>query len=186
MQVIASFFTGKKEPEVFGKAWAEVSKEFWTSRLKGYGWIGEKISQVIENKEKVYASCYRRHDETPVYSKRLLCLAGDASGSFSPALGAGASQAIEDALILSTVLGCVSRTQDLERAFQVYESIRHPRRNRVAMESNKQGLKITGNMEGVGTDREKLAQAVQEPYDFLFNFDLKESVSEARRMMGKP
>jgi hypothetical protein len=79
--------------------------------LKGYGWIGEKISQVIESQERVYASCYRRHDETPVYYKGRLCLAGDAS----------ASQAIEDALILSTVLGCVSGTQDLEKAFQVYE-----------------------------------------------------------------
>jgi hypothetical protein len=69
MQVIASMFTGKNEPEVFGKAWAELSKEFWTSRLKGYGWIGEKVSQVIENREKVYASCYRRRDETPVYSQ---------------------------------------------------------------------------------------------------------------------
>ena len=36
-------------------------------------------------------------------------------------------------------------------------------------------------MPGVGTDRAKLAKAVAEPYDFLLNFDLSESVNEARR-----
>ena len=87
MQVIVSTFTGKPQPEVFGKAWTEVPKELWTSRLKGYGWIGDKVTQVIEAQGKAYASCYRRHEETPVYTKGRLCLAGDAAGSFSPALG---------------------------------------------------------------------------------------------------
>ena len=87
MQVIAGFFTpGHPTPEVYGKAWVEVTKEFWTSRLKGWGWIGEKISQVIEGQEKVFAACRRQQDETPVYCKGRICLAGDAAGSFAPAL----------------------------------------------------------------------------------------------------
>ena len=183
MQIIASFKVNEPDEETHGKAFVQVEKEFWTSKLQSRGWIGQKISQVIEGQDMVYASCFRRHDGIPLYSKGRLCLAGDAASSFSPALGAGASQAIEDALILSTVLGHASEPADLERAFKVYEDIRRPRRERVAMESNKQGAKITGQLPGVGLDLDKLAKALQEPYDYLFTYDLDRAVNEATRRM---
>jgi salicylate hydroxylase len=135
MQVIASLRAKEPFVEVHGKPFVQVEKEFWTSRLKAwdFGGIGEKICQVIENQDSVYASCARQHDETPIYSEGRICLAGDASGNFSPALGAGALQGIEDALILATILGDVGELEELEKAFQVYDSMRHPRRKWVTV-----------------------------------------------------
>lgn len=185
MQVIAGFFTpGNPTKEVFGKAWVEVSKEFWTSRLKDWGWIGEKISEVIERQDKVFAACRRSTDETPVYSRGRICLAGDAAGAFAPALGAGAGQAVEDALVLSTILTCVNGTDELVKAFRVYDQMRLPRRQFVATESNKQLRKITGVMDGIGTDKEKLKEAILEPYKQLFNFDLEGEMEKARELVG--
>ena len=188
MQVIASLRAKEPVAETHGKPFVPVEKEFWTSRLKAWdlGWIGEKICRVIENQDSVYASCARQHDETPVYSEGRICLAGDAAGNFSPALGAGASQGIEDALVLATILGEVSAPEELEKAFQVYTSMRRPRRTWVAMESNKQDRKITGRMEGVGVDMAKLEKAVREPYDQLLGYDLEATIREARSWKTAP
>ena len=98
-------------------------------------------------------------------------------------MGAGASQAVEDAMILHAVLGSVHAPERIDKAFQVYDAIRRPRREWVAEESNKQGVKITGRMEGVELDIEKLAKAVQEPYEQLYGYDLEGSIEEAKRMM---
>ena len=97
--------------------------------------------------------------------------------------GAGASQAIEDALFLSALLGCVNGSDSLEKTFRIYGDIRSPRRERVAAESNKQLRKITGVMEGVGTDREKLAKAVQEPYSYIFGYDFEQELQKAKDAM---
>ena len=188
MQVIASLRAKEPVEGVHGKPYVQVETEFWTSRLKEWdlGWIGEKICQVIEEKNSVYASCARQHDETPVYSKGRICLAGDAAGNFSPALGAGASQGIEDALVLATILGEVGEPDELEKAFKAYDSIRRPRRKWVAVESNKQDRTITGRMQGVGVDVAKLEKAVQEPYDLLLGYDLEGVVQEAGRWKTTP
>lgn len=183
MQVIASFHGEKPVAEVFGKPFVEVDKDFWMSRVEGWGWIGDKISKVVESQDKVYAASVRYHDETPTYCDGRLCIAGDAAGSFSPALGAGASQGIEDAMILYAVLGCARGPEDVKKSFQVYDSIRRPRRAWVAIESNRQVVKITGRMDGVGLDMEKLAKAVQEPYEQLYGYNLEGSIEEAKKQM---
>jgi hypothetical protein len=53
----------------------------------------------------------------------------------------------------------------------------------VATESNKQLRKITGVMEGVGTDRAKLAKAVQEPYEQIFGYDFEQELQKAKDAM---
>ena len=80
MQVIAGFRGDKPVAEVYGKPYVEVKKEFWTKRLEGWGWIGEKISQVIEKQKKVYAASGRYHDPTPTYCNGRLCIVSHIDG----------------------------------------------------------------------------------------------------------
>ena len=64
-------------------------------------------------------------------------LMGDAAHAMPPHAGAGAGQAMEDAFIMSEVLGCIASSESpsssvemqkrIEVAFGVYEAIRRPR-----------------------------------------------------------
>jgi salicylate hydroxylase len=81
------------------------------------------------------------HPKTPTYYKSLICLLGDIAHASGPHQGAGAGQALEDALILTHALAKLSttvpqhtlsqpspnRTRAIEAAFQAYDEIRRPR-----------------------------------------------------------
>lgn len=75
------------------------------------------------------------HPDTPTYYNSRVCLLGDSAHASSPSQAAGAGQGLEDALILSRILGLVSSPDQLESCFQVYDSIRRPRAQHVVQES---------------------------------------------------
>ena len=183
MQVIAGFRSDKPVPEVFGKAFAEVDKEFWLSRLKGWGWIGERISKVVQAQEKVFAVSGRVHLPTPTYINGRICVAGDAARSFAPARGAGAGQGMEDALVLSTVLGSVRDSADIEKAFEVYDRLRRPRREQVAEYSNDAMRILTGSDPKCGTNVDKLRDRVEFWNDLIFDYDLEGLQKTSRELM---
>ncbi|KAF2732245.1 FAD/NAD(P)-binding domain-containing protein [Polyplosphaeria fusca] len=81
------------------------------------------------------------HPNTPTYFDSHICLLGDVAHAGGPHQGAGAGQCLEDALILSRVLGklfhsaapgilsvpSARRTQLIEAAFAAYDEVRRPR-----------------------------------------------------------
>jgi salicylate hydroxylase len=80
------------------------------------------------------------HPPAPTYYNSRLCLAGDAAHASTPHQGAGASQAIEDAFVLSNLLGyCVSK-ESISSAFAAYDAVRRPRTQMVVETSRKQGM----------------------------------------------
>ena len=75
--------------------------------------------------------------------------------------GAGAGQAIEDALILSYVLSLISHPRQIPHAFKCYDEVRRPRSQRAAISSREAGELIgleegmverLGGVEGVGRE----------------------------------
>ncbi|KAG9206323.1 hypothetical protein G6514_005049 [Epicoccum nigrum] len=84
------------------------------------------------------------HPTTPTYHNSLVCLLGDVAHASSPHQGAGAGQALEDALVLthalSTLFGTtasspsalrgpssLARAQAFGAAFRAYDEVRRPR-----------------------------------------------------------
>lgn len=81
------------------------------------------------------------HLNTPTYYNSLICMLGDVAHASGPHQGAGAGQCLEDALVLSRVLGRLfqttpsstlsraspTRTQLFEAAFEAYDQVRRPR-----------------------------------------------------------
>lgn len=81
------------------------------------------------------------HITTPTYYKGLICMLGDVAHAGGPHQGAGAGQCLEDALILSRVIGKLYhstsqstlstpsplRKKVVEAAFQAYDEVRRPR-----------------------------------------------------------
>lgn len=93
-------------------------------------------------------------------------LIGDAAHAMTPFLGAGASQAVEDAFILATALGHSNTTREtLDRALEVYDTIRRPVALAVQENSRKSGHYACMRLEGVSfenrTDPKELWEDLQ-------------------------
>ena len=71
------------------------------------------------------------HPPAPFYSKGAVTMMGDAAHATTPWQGQGASQAIEDALVLETLLGRVRSVSRISNAFSAYDQIRRERTQRV-------------------------------------------------------
>ena len=104
------------------------------------------------------------HPTTPTYISCFpytCALIGDAAHAQSPFQGSGAGQAIEDALILSHVLGLITSPSGIPAAFQAYDSVRRPRGDKAVRTSEEAGELIglqeemverVGGLEGVGRE----------------------------------
>jgi 2-polyprenyl-6-methoxyphenol hydroxylase-like FAD-dependent oxidoreductase len=80
------------------------------------------------------------HPDTPTYHNGRVVLLGDSAHASSPSQAAGAGQGLEDALVLSRLLGLVESVDQLDTAFQAYDAVRRPRAQRVVQESNEVGI----------------------------------------------
>jgi salicylate hydroxylase len=125
--------------------------------------------------------------EVPTFSSRTLrlLLLGDSAHACAPHQGAGAGQALEDAHILSHILGACSSSSDLLAAFTAYESVRMPRTKFVQIHGRLQGELLDLQRPDVGTDLEKLKAVVDVPIREIWNCDLNAELEKAQVVMRK-
>lgn len=127
---------------------------------------------------KAYAESPHEVD-APTYSRGRICIMGDAAHSMTPWQGSGASQAIEDAMILEHLLGQVENPNQLDAAFEVYDQIRRPRTQRIVHSSSGTGMIINGRGPGVGLDLEKAQESLPGRWAFIYGQDQAEHKQEA-------
>lgn len=123
------------------------------------------------------------HDEK--CSKGRVCLLGDSFHASTPHLGAGAGQALEDAYILSNLLGNVGNAEDLPKAFEAYDAVRRPRSQQVVRFSRAQGLACAFLGDGVGEDVTGLEKVTYDRYNCIWDEDLEEQLEKARRVVTR-
>jgi salicylate hydroxylase len=87
--------------------------------------------------------------------------------------------ALEDAYVLSNVLGKCTSTADIPAALTAYESVRLPRALRVTAMSLEQGKLLDMEAEGLGDDLEKIAEALNTRVRWIWNMDLEAHLAEA-------
>jgi salicylate hydroxylase len=75
----------------------------------------------------------------PRWSSGRLTLLGDAAHPMLPHLGQGVNQALEDAVVLATLLGASKSPAGVPRALAAYEGLRRDRTARVQLGSRRQG-----------------------------------------------
>jgi salicylate hydroxylase len=75
----------------------------------------------------------------PRWSSGRLTLLGDAAHPMLPHLGQGVNQALEDAVVLATLLGASPNPADVPRALATYERLRRDRTARVQLGSRRNG-----------------------------------------------
>lgn len=130
------------------------------------------------------------HSITPIYYNSLICMLGDVAHAGGPHQGAGAGQCLEDALILSRVLGKLHRsipastltapspprTKTIEAAFQAYDEIRRPRAQKQVVTSHACG-EVYNFMDPVaGDDIVKCVENLNNRFSWIWQHDLAADV----------
>ncbi|KAI8631538.1 salicylate hydroxylase [Xylariaceae sp. FL1651] len=139
--------------------------------------VGNSLVELILSAPSVHAYSQHEHKSTESYFQNNICLVGDAAHASTPFQGAGAGQALEDCVILSSLLGEIADSSDISRAFKVFESVRMPRCKQVIKSSNEVGHILCGmkNYDNL----EDWRRALESRWDFLHKFDLKDQEEKA-------
>lgn len=87
--------------------------------------------------------------------------------------------ALEDAYVLSNLLGKCSSILQIEKAFEAYDYVRVPRANRVVALSREQGKTLDMEGDGLGDDLEKLAESLNTRVRWIWNEDLEAHLATA-------
>lgn len=111
---------------------------------------------------------------------------GDAAHASTPHQGAGAGQAIEDAFILSSLLGdeLTKTTTDIPTAFKVYDAIRRPRSQKVVSTSRAAGL--TYAFQGAaGGDIGKIREELMHRFQWIWAEDMERQAEQAKSLLRR-
>jgi salicylate hydroxylase len=108
-----------------------------------------------------------------------VCLLGDSAHTATPHFGAGAGQALEDAYILSNLLGHCTSIADIPYAFQAYDIVRIPRTHRVIKDSFEQGKVMGFHGTETGDDVEKIAHKLNNAQRWIWDIDLPKELEKA-------
>lgn len=116
-----------------------------------------------------------------------VCLLGDCAHASTPHQGAGAGMAIEDAAVLSVLLGNVKGAgpSGLERAFRAYDAVRRPRTQRLVTTSRDAGMLYDFQKEGVGDDPELIKQDLLQRMKWIWDLDLTQHCKDAVELMDQ-
>ncbi|PSN69351.1 salicylate hydroxylase [Corynespora cassiicola Philippines] len=137
------------------------------------------VEAMLENPDlKAYAEWHHEVD-APTYSKGHVCLMGDAAHSMTPWQGSGAGQAMEDAMILETLLGEVKDPSQIVPAFKAYDQTRRPRTQRIIKSSHGTGVIMCGRNAETGLDMDKIRNVLSERWKFIHGQNQKEHKKEA-------
>jgi salicylate hydroxylase len=124
------------------------------------------------------------HPPAPTYFKGRLALLGDAAHASTPHQGAGAGQAIEDAFILSNLLGQANSVEGIEKAFHAYDAVRRPRSQKVVATSRDAAKIYEFEDEELGSDLDSIRRRLEIRYDWIWNEDLPKQLKKAQDIMG--
>jgi salicylate hydroxylase len=140
---------------------------------------------MLQNSDlKAFAEQHHAID-APTYASGRTCVMGDAAHAMTPWQGSGAGQAIEDAMVLGTLLEQVKSREQVKVAFQAYDQLRRPRTQRIIHSSSGTGLIMCGRGDGIGLDAERIKEALPGRWAFIYGQDQGEQKKEALEAMVK-
>ncbi|HEX7090137.1 MAG TPA: NAD(P)/FAD-dependent oxidoreductase [Longimicrobiales bacterium] len=114
-----------------------VPAEEWRRRLRElYADDPPFIAELIERTPRIGATPIHDMPSLPAWQRGRVVLLGDAAHAVSPSAGQGASQALEDAIVLAK---CLRDVAPVEAALARYEALRRPRAERIVAEGRRRG-----------------------------------------------
>jgi salicylate hydroxylase len=179
MNVVA--FRSKADGKWEDERWVlPMNKEDMFNDFEGWGQNVQKILSLME-KPDVWALF--DHPPAPTYYRGNFALLGDAAHASTPHQGAGAGQAIEDAFILSNLLGKVNSAKEIEQAFYAYDAVRRPRSQKVVSTSRDAVTLYEFENEKLGSNLDSIKAVLETRYDWIWNEDLPQQLARAQQIM---
>lgn len=115
-----------------------------------------------------------------------MAIAGDAAHASTPHQGAGAGQAIEDALVLSELLADkrIQFAHDVPSAFHAYDVVRRPRSQRVVSTSRAAG-ELYNFQSLEGSNVEAVRNNLLGRYGWIWEHDMLDQLDQARSYLSR-
>lgn len=150
---------------------AEMDEDF-----EAWGEIVKKLLSLMESPD-----VWALFDYPPAkcYNKGRICLSGDGAHASTPHQGAGAGMALEDAYIMSSLLGLIEKGEDIEQAFKAFDAVRRPRTQKLVTSSREAGELYDCEVEGTLDDKEALKRNLSGRYKWIWEKRLEEDLEEA-------
>jgi salicylate hydroxylase len=195
MNVVA--FKRDYEPWAYPEFTYEVSREDMINDFQVYG-PDPRLLKLLDWAQPTRWGIFH-HINTPTYYNSLICMLGDVAHAGGPHQGAGAGQCLEDALILSRVLGKLYhntspqtlatpsplRTKFTEAAFQAYDEVRRPRAQEQVRTTAECGELYNLLHPVVGNDIVKTVENLNGRFKWLWEHDLLADVSTVEKRFGE-
>ncbi|GKZ18479.1 hypothetical protein AbraIFM66951_003357 [Aspergillus brasiliensis] len=175
LNVVATKLTNK--PWTHPQWTNEVTKEDIVADFAGVA--DQRIVRLLDWAKPVQWSLWH-HPSTPTYYNERICLLGDSAHATTPHQASGAGQCLEDALLMSHILGLVEDASEIPQAFQVYDNIRRPRAQAVVTTSQDCGKLYTFTHPELATDMSKIVANLNRRFLWIWEHDLGMDLELAR------
>ncbi|KAG6354007.1 hypothetical protein INS49_004978 [Diaporthe citri] len=159
----------------------EIRERFrgWPVRLRN------SVEKLLCDEPEQPARYLWEHPPARTYVSGPIAVMGDAAHATTPWQGSGAGMAIEDSLVLSTLLGRAETAAQASLALEVYDQVRRPRTQRVVESRRGTGIMRTGLDREVGLDLLKFRKRLLSRWDFIIDFDNKQHCADALAVMER-
>lgn len=144
---------------------------------------GDSVKKVLSLMEKPDTWALFDYPPARTYYKGRTCLSGDAAHASTPHQGAGAGMALEDAYIMSNLLGRVERAEDIEKAFGAFDAVRRPRTQKLVTTSREAGEVYELEGKGIGDNLNSFQENLRTRYGWIWDQNLEEHLAEAVKLM---
>ncbi|KAF2168294.1 hypothetical protein M409DRAFT_21731 [Zasmidium cellare ATCC 36951] len=123
------------------------------------------------------------HPHARTYVDGPICVLGDAAHATTPFQASGGGMSIEDAMVISALLGNATSPAQAQTALKVYDQVRRPRTQKIVDSSWVTGKMLMGVDESAGMDPKKLKEALLHRWDFILDFDIPQHREEALNLL---
>ena len=151
---------------------------------KGWGPIVSSIIPLMQNTD-IWALFDFYDHPAPIYYKGRVCVMGDAAHATTPHQGSGAGMAIEDAYVLSNLLGDVKNVSEIEKVFEAYDAVRRERTLKLVVTSRQAGNLWELEVPEYGDDLSKYVNDMDNRLRWIWNEDLQAEVAEAKKIIDQ-
>ena len=148
------------------------------------GWT-EATQQILSMMLKPDVWALFDHQPAPTYLKGRMCLLGDSAHASTPHNGAGAGQAIEDALCMSRVMRLVYDSADIPRAFAAFDKVRRPRSQQQVKLARDSGWLYDLQLPGYMDDWDKIADFLVSKQNWIWDHDVEADVQAVERLFNE-
>ncbi|SLM35339.1 mannitol 1-phosphate dehydrogenase [Lasallia pustulata] len=180
MNVVA--FKAKSDGKWEDERWVLPMK--WEDLNEDYKDWGDKVKCILALMEKPDLWAMFDHLPAATFTKGRICLLGDSAHASTPHQGAGAGMALEDAYVLSNLLGSIHKSSDIERAFKAYDAVRRPRAQKLVVTSREAGTVYEFEADATGDDPLAIKADLDTRWDWIWGEDLPKELEEARKIFS--